>query len=92
MLRKLMEFAECTGTSKAYHDTYLRTPKSGYTGIPVISRTTIYFRLFFRIFYFFHTKKFYKKKVCLPTDPKNFGHVTGNQAYFSFGLGGVCLF
>ena len=39
MLRKLTEFAECTGTSKAYRDTYLRTPKSGYTGIPVISRT-----------------------------------------------------
>ena len=32
MLRKLTEFAECTGTSKAYRDTYLRTPKSGYTG------------------------------------------------------------
>ena len=39
MLRKLTEFAECTGTSKTYRDTYLRTPKSGYTGIPVISRT-----------------------------------------------------
>ena len=39
MLRKLTEFAEWTGTSKAYRDTYLRTPKSGYTGIPVISRT-----------------------------------------------------
>ena len=39
MLRKLTEFAECTGTPKAYRDTYLRTPKSGYTGIPVISRT-----------------------------------------------------
>ena len=41
MLRKLTEFAECTGTAKAYRDTYLRTPKSGYTGIPVISRTPI---------------------------------------------------
>ena len=39
MLRKLTEFVECTGTSKAYRDTYLRTPKSRYTGIPVISRT-----------------------------------------------------
>ena len=39
MLRKLTEFVECTGTSKAYRDAYLRTPKSGYTGIPVISRT-----------------------------------------------------
>ena len=39
MLRKLTEFAECTGTSKAYRDTYLGTPKSGYTGIPVILRT-----------------------------------------------------
>ena len=39
MLRKLTEFAECTGTAKAYRDTYLRTPKSGYTGLPVISRT-----------------------------------------------------
>ena len=39
MLRKLTEFAESTGASKAYRDTYLRTPKSGYTGIPVISRT-----------------------------------------------------
>ena len=32
MLRKLTEFAECTSTPKAYRDTYLRTPKSGYTG------------------------------------------------------------
>ena len=39
MLRKLREFVECTGTSKAYRDTYLRTPKSRYTGIPVVSRT-----------------------------------------------------
>ena len=39
MLRKLTEFVECTGTSKAYRDTYLRTPKSRYTGIQLISRT-----------------------------------------------------
>ena len=45
------------------------------------------FRLFLRIFILFPCKKvFIKKKVCLPTDPKNFGHVTGNKAYFSFGL------
>ena len=36
---KFTEFAEYTGTSKSYRDTYLRTPKSGYTGLPVISRT-----------------------------------------------------
>ena len=42
------------------------------------------FRLFLKIFILFSYKK-----VCLPrlpTDPKNFGHVTGNKAYFSFGL------
>ena len=39
MLRNLTKFVECTGASKAYRDTYLRTPKSRYTGIPVISRT-----------------------------------------------------
>ena len=39
MLGKLMEIVEWTDTSKAYRDTYLRTPKSRYTGIPVISRT-----------------------------------------------------
>ena len=33
---------------------------------------------------FFMQKRFYKKN-CLPTDPKKFGHVTGNKAYFSFG-------
>ena len=45
------------------------------------------FRLFLRIFILFPYKKvFIKKKVCLPTDPKNFGHVTGNKTYFSFGL------
>ena len=44
------------------------------------------FRLFLRIFTLFHTKKVLIKKVCLPADPKNFGHVTGNEAYFSFGL------
>ena len=42
------------------------------------------------VFKDFHTfsiqKSFNKKKVCQPTDPKNFGHVTGNKAYFSFGL------
>ena len=44
-------------------------------------------RLFLRIFILFQYKKvFIKKKVCLPTDPKNFGHVTGNKTYFSFGL------
>ena len=31
-------------------------------------------------------KNFYKKKVCLPTDLKIFGHVTGNKTYFSFNL------
>ena len=41
----------------------------------------VYFRLFLRIFILFPCKK-----VCLPTDPKIFGHVTGNKAYFSFGL------
>ena len=44
------------------------------------------FRLFLRIFILFNTKIFIKKKVCLPTNPKNFGHVTGNKTYFSFGL------
>ena len=45
------------------------------------------FGLFIRIFILFPYKKvFIKKKVCLPTDPKNFGHVTGNKTYFSFGL------
>ena len=48
------------------------------------------FRLSLRIFILFQYKKniLYKKKVCLPTcsDPKNFGHVIGNNAYFSFGL------
>ena len=45
------------------------------------------FRLFLRIFILFPYKKvFIKKKVYLPTDPKNFGHVTGNKTYFSFGL------
>ena len=33
-----------------------------------------------------YKKVFIKKKVCLPTDPKIFGHVTGNEAYFSFGI------
>ena len=43
------------------------------------------FRLFLRIFILFQCKKvFIKKKVCLPTVPKNFGHVTGNKTYFSF--------
>ena len=47
------------------------------------------FRLFLRIYIPFPYKKvFIKKKVCLPTDPKTFGHVTGNGAYFSFGLKG----
>ena len=32
MLRKLTECVECTGMSKAYRGTYLRTPKSRYTG------------------------------------------------------------
>ena len=32
-------------------------------------------------------KSFYKKKVCLPTDPKIFGHVTRNEACFSLALG-----
>ena len=45
------------------------------------------FRLFLRIFILFPYKKvFIKKKVCLPIDPKNIRHVTGNEAYFSFGL------
>ena len=47
------------------------------------------FRLFLTIFILFPYKKvFIKKKVCLPTDLKNFdfGHVTGNKTYFSFGL------
>ena len=48
------------------------------------------FRLSLRIFILFQYKKniLYIKKVCLPTcsDPKNFGHVIGNNAYFSFGL------
>ena len=40
-----------------------------------------------RIFILFPYKKvLIKKIVCLPTDPKIFGHVTGNKAYFSFGL------
>ena len=44
------------------------------------------FSLFLRIFLLFPYKKvFIKKKVCLPTDPKNFGHVTRNKTYFSFG-------
>ena len=51
------------------------------------------FRLSIRIFILFQYKKniLYKKKVCLPTctDPKNFGHVIGNNAYFSFGLRAV---
>ena len=34
---------------------------------------------------FTYKKVFIKKKVCLPTDPKIFGHVTGNEAHFSFG-------
>ena len=35
------------------------------------------FRLLLRIFILFLYKKvLIKKKVCLPTDPKNFGHVT----------------
>ena len=50
------------------------------------------FRLFLRIFILFQYKKvFIKKKVCLPTDPKNFGHVTGNNTYFSFGLTRPCF-
>ena len=45
------------------------------------------FRLFLWIFILFQYKKvFIKKKGCLPTDPKNFGHVSGNKTYFSFGL------
>ena len=45
------------------------------------------FRLFLRVFILFPYKKvLIKKKVCLPTDPKTFGHVTENEAYFSFGL------
>ena len=47
------------------------------------------FRLSLRIFILFqYKKKLCIKKVCLPTctDPKNFGHVIGNNAYFSFGL------
>ena len=47
------------------------------------------FRLSLRIFILFQYKKiFCIKKVCLPTctDPKNCGHVIGNNAYFSFGL------
>ena len=48
------------------------------------------FRLYLRIFVLFQYKKniLYKEKVCLPTcsDPKNFGQVIGNNAYFSFGL------
>ena len=48
------------------------------------------FRLFLRIFMLLQYKKvFIKKIVCLPTDPKNFGHVTGNKTYFSFGLDGT---
>ena len=49
------------------------------------------FRLSIRIFILFQYKKkifCIKKKVYVPTytDPKNFGHVIGNNAYFSFGL------
>ena len=47
------------------------------------------FRLFFMDFHSFSIQKsFYKKKVFLPTDPKNVGHVTRNKTYFSFGLKG----
>ena len=49
-----------------------------------------YLSLFLDCFKDFHTfsiqKSFYKKNFCLPTDHKNFGHVTGNKAYFYFGL------
>ena len=47
----------------------------------------VYFQTGFKDFHTFSIQKsFYKKKVCLTTDPKNFGHVTGNKTYFSFGL------
>ena len=47
----------------------------------------VYFKTVFKDFHTFSIQKsFYKKKVCLPTDPKKFGHVTGNKAFFSFGL------
>ena len=41
------------------------------------------FRLFLRIFILFPCKKvFIKKKVCLTTNTKNLGPVTGNMTYF----------
>ena len=41
------------------------------------------FRLFFKDIHTFSIQKsLHKKKVCLPTDAKKFGHVTGNKAYF----------
>ena len=43
-------------------------------------------RLFLRIFILYPYKKVFIKKVCLPTNPKKFCHVTGNKTYFSFGL------
>ena len=47
---------------------------------------TLFLVCFLRKFIHFPYKKVLIKKVCLPTDPKNIGHVTGNKAYFSFGL------
>ena len=44
-----------TGMPKAYRDTYLRTPKSRYTGIPVILRTPNYqFLLSYHIYKHLH--------------------------------------
>ena len=75
---------------------------SGYPTTPnILGPTQTFFKTFgilksildcFEGFsYFFNTKKFlYKKKNCLPTDPKNLGHVTGNKTYFSFGLRNPC--
>ena len=44
------------------------------------------FRPFERNVILFPYKKVFIKKVCLPTDPKTFGDVTGSKTYFSFGL------
>ena len=64
---------------------------SGYPNDPNILGPTQTFLKTFRIlksiFILFPYKRvFLKKKVCLPTDPKNFEHVTRNKIYFSFGL------
>ena len=38
---------------------------------------------FFKDFYAFSIQKaFIKKKICLPTNPKNIGYITGNKEFF----------